>query len=51
MIRNLIQSGQKVGMRSMDDSLLELLGQQRITFDEAMRKATEKQRFESHRRP
>ena len=51
MIRNLIQSGSKVGMRSMDDSLLELLGQQRITYDEAMRKATEKQRFESHRKP
>jgi twitching motility protein PilT len=49
MIRNLIQSGSKVGMRSMDDSLLELLGKKRITYDEAMRKATEKQRFESHR--
>jgi twitching motility protein PilT len=49
MIRNLIQSGHRVGMRSMDDSLLELLGQRKITFEEAYRKATEKQRFESHR--
>jgi twitching motility protein PilT len=50
MIRNLIQSGRKAGMRSMDDSLLELLAQKRITLDEALRKATEKQRFESDRR-
>jgi twitching motility protein PilT len=50
MIRNLIQSGHRAGMQSMDDSLLELLGQQRISFDEAYRKATEKQRFESLRR-
>ncbi len=47
MIRNLIQSGRRAGMRSMDDSLLELLAQKRITLDEALRKATEKQRFES----
>jgi twitching motility protein PilT len=50
MIRNLIQSGHRAGMRSMDDSLLELLAQQRISFEEALRKATEKQRFESQRR-
>ena len=50
MIRNLIQSGHRAGMQSMDDSLLELLGKQQITFDEAYRKATEKQRFESLRR-
>jgi twitching motility protein PilT len=50
MIRNLIQSGRKAGMRSMDDSLLELLAQKRITLDEALRKATEKQRFENDRR-
>jgi Tfp pilus assembly ATPase PilU len=37
-------------MRSLDDSLLELLGQKRITLDEALRKATEKQRFENDRR-
>jgi twitching motility protein PilT len=49
MIRNLIQSGHRAGMRSMDDSLLELLASKRITFDEANRKATEKQRFENHR--
>ena len=50
MIRNLIQSGHKAGMRSMDDSLLELLRSGRISFDEAYRKATEKQKFESLRR-
>jgi twitching motility protein PilT len=50
MIRNLIQSGQRAGMRSMDDSLIELLRAGRIEFDEAYRKATEKQRFESLRR-
>ena len=49
MIRNLIQSGHRAGMRSMDDSLLELLARKRISFDEAMRKATEKQRFENVR--
>jgi twitching motility protein PilT len=49
MIRNLIQSGRKAGMRSMDDSLLELVGQKRITLDEALRKATEKTRFETQR--
>jgi twitching motility protein PilT len=49
MIRNLIQSGRRAGMRSMDDSLLELLGQKRITLDEALRKATEKSRFETQR--
>jgi twitching motility protein PilT len=50
MIRNLIQSGRKAGMRSMDDSLLELVAQKRITLDEALRKATDKQRFETDRR-
>jgi twitching motility protein PilT len=50
MIRNLIQSGHRAGMRSMDDSLLELLRAGRISFDEAYRKATEKQRFESDRK-
>ena len=50
MIRNLIQSGRRAGMHSMDDSLLELLAQKRITLEEALRKATEKQRFESDRR-
>ena len=50
MIRNLIQSGHRAGMRSMDDSLLELLRDGRIGFDEAYRKATEKHRFESARR-
>jgi twitching motility protein PilT len=50
MIRNFIQSGHRAGMRSMDDSLLEHLAQKRISFDEAYRKATEKQRFESLRR-
>jgi twitching motility protein PilT len=49
MIRNLIQSGRRAGMRSMDDSLLELVGQKRITLDEALRKATEKARFENQR--
>jgi twitching motility protein PilT len=49
MIRNLIQSGRKAGMRSMDDSLLELVAHKRITLDEALRKATEKARFENQR--
>jgi twitching motility protein PilT len=49
MIRNLIQSGRKAGMRSMDDSLLELLGQRRITVDQALLKATEKSKFENQR--
>jgi twitching motility protein PilT len=50
MIRNLIQSGHRAGMRSMDDSLLELLGKRLISFDEAYLKAAEKQRFDSLRK-
>jgi twitching motility protein PilT len=46
MIVNLIQGGKAVGMRTMDDSLVELYKQGKTSFDEAYRKATDKDRFE-----
>ena len=46
MLRNLIQAGSSVGMRSMDDSLVELCRAGTISYDEGYRKAMEKERFE-----
>ncbi|MEM9693229.1 MAG: ATPase, T2SS/T4P/T4SS family [Myxococcota bacterium] len=45
-IASLIEQGREVGMQSMDDSLLQLVADARISPREAYRKATDKQRFE-----
>ena len=47
MIRNFILSGHNIGMRSMDDSLMELLQAKKIGFDDAYRRAVNKDPFES----
>ncbi|MDX1631322.1 MAG: type IV pilus twitching motility protein PilT [Thermoanaerobaculia bacterium] len=46
MIRSIIQGGQNEGMRLMDDSLLELVDEGKISQRDAYMKATEKQKFE-----
>ncbi len=40
-----MQTGGKVGMRLMDDSLLELVQRKKITMDEALIRATDKNKF------
>ena len=47
MVYSLIQSGRKDGMRTMDDSLIELVRAGKVTADEALRRAVEKARFEA----
>ncbi|MCH8811170.1 MAG: type IV pilus twitching motility protein PilT [Gemmatimonadetes bacterium] len=46
MLTSLIQGGRTVGMQMMDDSLLNLVREGRITAEEAMRKAVDKTPFE-----
>lgn len=45
MIPSLIQTGKKEGMQTMDQSLLDLVKQKLITFQEAYQKAVDKERF------
>lgn len=47
MIQTIIQSGKSVGMQMMDDALMALIEQKRITGHEAYMKASNKQRFEN----
>ncbi len=47
MIQTIIQSGKTVGMQTMDDALMALVEQKRITGHEAYMKAMNKQRFEN----
>ncbi len=47
MIQTIIQSGKAVGMQLMDDALMALIDQKRITAREAYMKAANKARFES----
>jgi twitching motility protein PilT len=46
MIQTIIQSGKAAGMQMMDDALMALVDQQRITPREAYMKASNKARFE-----
>jgi twitching motility protein PilT len=46
MIQTIIQGGKSVGMQMMDDALMALIEQKRITGHEAYMKASNKQRFE-----
>ena len=47
MIQTIIQGGKAVGMQLMDDALMALIEQKRITAREAYMKASNKARFES----
>jgi len=47
MILTIIQSGKSIGMQLMDDALMTLVEEKRITGHEAYMKATNKQRFEN----
>ncbi len=47
MVYSVIQSGRNKGMRTMDESLMELVRSGKVTADEAMRRAVEKNRFEA----
>ncbi len=47
MLGSVIQSGRKDGMQAMDDALMELVKQERITARDAYLKATDKARFEN----
>jgi twitching motility protein PilT len=46
MVYSVMQSGRAQGMRTMDESLHELVRAGKVAADEAMRRAVEKQRFE-----
>jgi twitching motility protein PilT len=46
MIQTIIQGGRSIGMQMMDDALMALVDQKRITPREAYMKASNKQRFE-----
>ena len=46
MIQTIIQSGRSVGMQMMDDALMALVDDGRITAREAYMKASNKARFE-----
>ena len=48
MMHSMIQAGRQMGMRTMDESLHELVREKKVTADEAMRRATEKQRFQTY---
>ena len=48
MIHSVIQSGKNQGMRTMDESLHELVRAKKVAADEAMRWAVEKNRFEAY---
>jgi twitching motility protein PilT len=41
----MMQIGRNIGMRLMDDSLLELVKQKRVSLEEALARATERERF------
>jgi twitching motility protein PilT len=47
MIQTIIQSGRSIGMQMMDDALMALIDEGRITPREAYMKASNKQRFEN----
>lgn len=46
MLHSIIQSGRSLGMQSMDDALLALVKEERISAQDAFLKATDKARFE-----
>ena len=46
MLTSIIQGGRSLGMQMMDDGLLNLVHEGRITAEEAMRKAVDKTPFE-----
>lgn len=48
MIQSVIQAGRRHGMRTMDDSLHELVRSRKVRPDEAMRRAVEKRRFDEY---
>jgi twitching motility protein PilT len=47
MLANVIQSGRREGMQTMDDALANLIGTRRITAEEAFSVASDKKRFEA----
>jgi len=47
MLSNVIQNGKALGMRAMDDSLMELVKSNRVLPQDAYAKAQDKARFES----
>jgi twitching motility protein PilT len=48
MLLNIIQSGKAMGMQTMDDALMALVQSNRITGEDAWRKALDKVRFEKY---
>ena len=48
MIYSLIQSGRSTGMRTMDDSLHELVRSKKVSAEQAMSRAVEKNHFENY---
>ena len=50
-IRNIIQAGRGQGMQLMDDAIQKLLGEKKISTEEAYMKATDKSRFQLGPRP
>jgi twitching motility protein PilT len=48
MLLNIIQSGKSAGMQTMDDALMALVQSNRITGEDAWRKALDKVRFEKY---
>jgi twitching motility protein PilT len=48
MIQSVIQSGRQMGMRTMDESLHELVRDDKVAADEALRRAVDKPRFEKY---
>jgi twitching motility protein PilT len=48
MIQSVMQSGRQIGMRTMDESLHELVKAKKVAPDEALRRATDKPRFEQY---
>lgn len=48
MIHSVIQSGRKIGMRTMDDSLVELVEAKKVAADEAARRAIDKKLFNEY---
>jgi twitching motility protein PilT len=47
MVANVIQSGRREGMQTMDDALFGLIQGKRITPEEAYSVASDKKRFEA----
>ncbi|MBI4640982.1 MAG: type IV pilus twitching motility protein PilT [Candidatus Tectomicrobia bacterium] len=48
-IFSVIQTGKREGMQTMDQSIMELLKQRKITFEEAYRRAIDKETFKRYR--